>query len=63
MQLLQVSEKSTDTVWFVKILERHETDQPYTDNYCLTAVKGQYFFSGSIWNELVKQDTKHFFKK
>ena len=43
---IAASEKSTDTVWFVKILERCEADQPHTDNYCLTVAKGQQFFSG-----------------
>ena len=38
---IAASEKSTDTVWFVKILERCEADQPYTDDNCLTAAKGQ----------------------
>ena len=40
------SEKSTDTVWFVKILKRHEADQPYTDNKGFTVAEGQEFFSG-----------------
>ena len=35
------SEKSTDTVWFVKILERREADQPYTDGYGFTVAKSQ----------------------
>ena len=32
-------EKSTDIVCFVKIIERHETDQPYTDDYGFTVAK------------------------
>ena len=43
---IAASEKSTDTVWFVKILKRHEADQPYTDDYSFTVAKGQWFFSG-----------------
>ena len=38
---IAASEKSIDTVWFVKILEKHVADQPYTDDYRLTVAKGQ----------------------
>ena len=43
---IAASEKSIDTVWFVKILEKHVADQPYTDDYRLTVAKGQKKFSG-----------------
>ena len=43
---IAASEKSIDTVWFVKILEKREADQPYTDDYSLTVAKDQEFFSG-----------------
>ena len=39
------SEKPIDTVWFVKILERREADQPYTDGYSFTVAKSQEFLS------------------
>ena len=42
---LAANENSTDTVWFVKILERCEVDQPYTDDYGLRVAKEQEFFS------------------
>ena len=35
------SKKWTDIVWFVKILERCEAGQPYTDNYRFAAAKDQ----------------------
>ena len=38
-------EKSTDTFWFIKIIERREVDQPYTDDYVYTVAKGQKIFS------------------
>ena len=38
---IAASEKWTDAVWFVKILEKREADEPYTDNYSLTVVKGK----------------------
>ena len=38
---IAASEKWTDTVWFVKILEKREADEPYTDNYSLTVAKGK----------------------
>ena len=57
-------EKLTDTVWFVKIPERPEADQPYTDDYGFTVPKRPIIFqSESIWSMLAKQDTKHIFKK
>ena len=40
------SKKSTDTVSFVKILEKRETGQLYTDDYGFTVAKDQEFFSG-----------------
>ena len=38
---IAASEKSTYIVCVVKIIERHETDQPYTDDYGFTVAKGQ----------------------
>ena len=43
---IATGEKSTDTVWFVKILERLEADQLYTDNDGFTVAKGQKNFIG-----------------
>ena len=36
---IAASEKSTDTIWFDKILEKHEADQPYADDYEFTVAK------------------------
>ena len=37
---IAASVKSTDTDWFVKILERREANQPYTDSYGVTNTVG-----------------------
>ena len=59
MCAIVANEKSTNTVWFVKILEKREADQPYTDYYSFIVAKDQEFFSGKCWNKLAK----HLFKK
>ena len=60
---IAANEKSTDKVWLVKIREGSKADQPYTDDYGFTVAKGKKFSVESVWNELVKQDTKDLFKK
>ena len=57
---IAASENSTDTVWFVKIFESSEADQPYTDDYSFTSAKGQKIFSGKYMEQA--ETSFHLFK-
>ena len=54
---IAADDKSTDTVWLVKIIERCEADKQCTDVYGHTVAQGNEYFSGKYleW----KSETRH----
>ena len=54
---IAADDKSTDTVWFVKIAERSEADKKCTNDYGHTVRQGNEYFSGKYleW----ENETRH----
>ena len=53
---IAATEKSTNTVCFVKILESREANQPYTDDYSFTVAKCQEVFCvfATSWQDMTQ---------
>ena len=54
---IAADDKSTDTIWFVKIIERCETDKQCTNDYGHTVAQGNEYFSGKYLER--ESETRH----